>query len=300
MPQVGEAGGVPSGTEAYYSFDCGDVHFICLDSEGANPSPGSPQLTWLAADLAAANRKWIVAFWHRPPYSKGSHDSDTDTRMTQLRENVMPLLEAGGVDLVLGGHSHDYERSYLIDGHYGTSDTFVPSMKKDAGDGRPDGNGAYHKPPGRTPHAGEVVVVAGTASEVSAAPLDHPAMVYGFDQLGSLVLDVSPSMLRGRFLDDAGAVRDDFEILKSLTDSAGDPSMRLTLAGANPSRGSVTFLASGGDRLSIVDASGRLVRRLNVLGGGATWDPGGAAPGVYFAVLEKGGARRVAKVVLVP
>jgi hypothetical protein len=76
--------------------------------------------------------------------------------------------------------------------------------------------------------------------------------------------------------------------------------MRLTLAGANPSRGSITFLASGGDRLSIVDASGRLVRRLNVLGGGATWDPGGAAPGVYFAVLEKGGARRVAKVVLVP
>jgi len=140
----------------------------------------------------------------------------------------------------------------------------------------------------------------GTASEVSAAPLDHPAMVYGLDQLGSLVLDVSPSMMRGRFLDATGVVRDDFEILKSVTNSPGDPSIRLSLASANPSRGSVAFIASGGDRLSIVDASGRLVRRLNVLQGAATWDPGGAPPGVYFAVLESGNVRRVAKVVLVP
>ena len=41
-------------------------------------------------------------------------------------QNLNPILEEGGVDLVLNGHSHAYERSYLLDGHYGTSATFDP------------------------------------------------------------------------------------------------------------------------------------------------------------------------------
>ena len=38
-----------------------------------------PMLTWLAGDLAHTNQPWVIAFWHHPPYSKGSHDSDTDS-----------------------------------------------------------------------------------------------------------------------------------------------------------------------------------------------------------------------------
>ena len=48
---------MPSGTEAYYSFDLGNVHFVCLDSDGSPKSPGSAMLTWLAADLAANTAK---------------------------------------------------------------------------------------------------------------------------------------------------------------------------------------------------------------------------------------------------
>lgn len=48
-----------------------------------------------------------------------------------MRERVLPILEAAGVDLVLGGHSHAYERSYLIDGHYDSSATFGLEMIKD-------------------------------------------------------------------------------------------------------------------------------------------------------------------------
>ena len=36
-----------------------------------------------------------------------------------MRQNALPILEADGVDLVLTGHSHSYERSFLLDGHYG-------------------------------------------------------------------------------------------------------------------------------------------------------------------------------------
>jgi hypothetical protein len=304
MPDAAQAGGLPSGTEAWYSFDAGDVHFVCLDSEGSDRGPGSAQLTWLEADLAATTRKWIVAFWHHPPYTKGSHDSDPPSRMQEMRENAMPILEAGGVDLVLGGHSHVYERSFLIDGHYGLSTTFVPSMKKDPGDGRLLGDGPYRKPTVRTGHAGEVVAVAGASSQASTGPLDHPAMAYALAALGSLVLDVGADTLRGRYLDDLGLVRDDFAIVKPhQVVSAGGPTFGIALAGANPARGKVDFVVAGVDEradLAIVDAKGRLLRRVPVAGDRAEWDASGTVPGVYFAVLRQGGARRVARIVIAP
>src|SRR6185436_19334444 len=120
LPAAGEAGGVPSGTEAYYSFDYGETHFISLNSTQVNRSSTGPMATWLEADLAATSAKWIIAFWHHPPYSRGTHNSDVDIELIEMRENILPILEAGGVDLVLCGHSHAYERSYLVDGTYTT------------------------------------------------------------------------------------------------------------------------------------------------------------------------------------
>src|SRR6185369_11675045 len=138
LPKAGEAGGLASGTEAYYSFDYGDIHFICLDSYETDRSMTGGMAQWLAADLADTTATWVIAFFHHPPYSKGSHDSDLDIEMIEMRENAVRLLEQGGVDLVLTGHSHSYERSFLIDGHYGSSATFTSSMKKDGGSGRED------------------------------------------------------------------------------------------------------------------------------------------------------------------
>ncbi|MEP7027236.1 MAG: FlgD immunoglobulin-like domain containing protein [Candidatus Eisenbacteria bacterium] len=131
--------------------------------------------------------------------------------------------------------------------------------------------------------------------------------------LGSLVLDIRGSELDAVFLDDLGAVRDSFAIVKGPV-SAGEPArpgFQLALAGANPTRGTtalgVELPRAGRARLSIVDASGRLVRR--VFAGarpagrtGETWHGKGearrpVAPGVYFAVLEFECARRVARVV---
>src|SRR5262249_8268236 len=141
LPTAAEAGGVASGSEAYYSFDWGDVHFICLDSEGSDRSKSGPMARWLRDDLAANNSMWTIAYWHHPPYTKGSHDSDNDLdsggRMRDMRENLLPILDSTGVDLVLTGHSHSYERSFLVNGHYGPSTTLTSAMKVDSGDGRP-------------------------------------------------------------------------------------------------------------------------------------------------------------------
>src|SRR6188472_4310919 len=56
FPKNGEAGGVPSGTEKYYSFDYGRIHFIALDSMTSSRAPGSPMLTWLQSDLASTTQ----------------------------------------------------------------------------------------------------------------------------------------------------------------------------------------------------------------------------------------------------
>jgi hypothetical protein len=215
LPKNAEAGGIASGTEAYYSFDYGNMHFIVLDSFETDRSPTGAMLTWLQADLLATTQDWIMAFWHHPPYSKGSHDSDTESELKEMRENVLPLLEQGGVDLVLAGHSHSYERSFLLDGHYGTSNTLVPSMILNGGDGRPAGEGAYKKPTlGPSVHKGAVYTVAGSSGQTSGGPLNHPVMFLSLNVLGSLVLDVDGNRLDAVFLDSTGAVRDTFTILK--------------------------------------------------------------------------------------
>jgi len=124
------------------------------------------------------------------------------------------VLEAGGVDLVLGGHSHSYERSYLIDGHYGTSGTFDPAtMLVDGGNGNPAGDGAYDKPDG--PHAGAVYAVAGCSGKISGGPLNHPVMCVSLNRLGSVVLDFDAGRLDVSFLDSTGAVADAFTMLSA-------------------------------------------------------------------------------------
>ena len=215
LPTNAEAGGMASGTEKYYSFDYGNIHFICLDSMTSDRSATGPMATWLRADLASSTRQWTIAFWHHPPYSKGSHDSDTDPILAQMRQNFLPILEEAGVDLVLAGHSHSYERSFLIDGHYGVSSTFTNAMKKDGGSGRADVTGAYNKPTaGPGSHEGAVYAVAGSSGQIAGGTLNHPAMFISLNNLGSMVLDINGNTLDAKFLRENGAIADYFRIVK--------------------------------------------------------------------------------------
>ncbi len=216
LPTRGEAGGVPSGNERYYSFDYANIHFVCLDSEISSREPASPQLTWLQADLAANAKDWLIVFWHSPPYSKGSHDSDVRSGLIKMRQNVVPLIESYGVDLVLCGHSHVYERSVLIDGHYGYSSTWTPTMAKDSGSGRTNDTGAYLKS-GTGPGArhGAVYAVVGSSGWAwNHYGLNHPAMFIGMSKLGSMVIDVNGQRLDAKFIRETGEIDDYFTIIK--------------------------------------------------------------------------------------
>jgi predicted phosphodiesterase len=86
----------------YYTFTKGDVQFFVMDSTYMDKA----QLTWLDQQLSASRAGWKIAYGHHPLYSSGArHGSEVD-----LRELVEPLFIKYGVDVVLAGHEHFYER----------------------------------------------------------------------------------------------------------------------------------------------------------------------------------------------
>jgi Calcineurin-like phosphoesterase/Purple acid Phosphatase, N-terminal domain len=215
LPKKAEAGGVASGTEAYYSFNYSNIHFVVLDSQGSSRSTTGAMANWLKADLQANKADWLIAYWHHPPYSKGNHDSDTAIQLIDMRQNFLPILEGYGVDLVLSGHSHAYERSKFIDRHYGGSASFSDKTHVlQGGGGRSNETGAYHKSAGGIAHDGTVYVVAGCSGKLGGGTLNHQAMFMSLSELGSLVLDINGLTLNAKFLNAAGIIRDNFTIVK--------------------------------------------------------------------------------------
>jgi hypothetical protein len=97
------------GNERYYDVSWGDVQVFALDSDPSEPdgvTADSVQAVWLKARLAASKTRWQIVYFHHAAYSSGPHGSTEAMRW--------PYKE-WGVDLVLGGHDHTYER-IVVDG----------------------------------------------------------------------------------------------------------------------------------------------------------------------------------------
>jgi predicted MPP superfamily phosphohydrolase len=216
LPVDGKTGGVPSSTEAYYSFNYSNIHFVALDSEISNRSTAGAMYNWLIADLAANDQDWTVVYFHHPPYSRGTHNSDSgSSAMTDMRRNYTPVFEQYGVDLVFSGHSHNYERSFPILGHQGKSDTFRESMKTDSGNGRKDDDGEYRKLYNSNDY-GVIYTVAGNSGRTRAAPLNHPAHYLSMTELGSVVLDFDGDTVDVTFVSPNPGATDYYTITKSV------------------------------------------------------------------------------------
>jgi len=95
------------GGRTWYSFDCGPVHVTVLDDQQTKPE----NVQWLDQDLAAAKAPWKIAMYHAPTFNLEGHKSDA------VRLTFLPVFEKYGVDVVVAGHSHTYER-------------FVPLVRK--------------------------------------------------------------------------------------------------------------------------------------------------------------------------
>ncbi|MBC7861769.1 MAG: metallophosphoesterase family protein, partial [Bacteroidia bacterium] len=225
LPANAEAGGVASGTEAYYSYDYGNIHFLALDSYGEESNMRlydtlGAQAVWVKQDLAANTKKWCIAYWHHPPYTMGSHNSDSESDLVAMRSKFIRILERNGVDLILCGHSHDYERSKLMKGHYGNESSFnAATHNLSSSSGKYDGSAnscAYLKDSAHT-LLGTVYVVSGSSGKLSSTQSSwpHNALPYADETNGgSMVLEIEGNRLDAKWVCDDGVIRDQFTIIK--------------------------------------------------------------------------------------
>jgi hypothetical protein len=91
---------------SYYSYDVGAWHVVALDSE-ISAFPGSPQLVWLRDDLMIHASLCTLAIFHTPVFSSGSNGSNPHMQA------AWQVLYEFGVDVVVNGHDHNYERFAL-------------------------------------------------------------------------------------------------------------------------------------------------------------------------------------------
>ena len=178
----GSAAGDPK--DGYYSYELGTWHIVVLNSECDEVGGcqiGSRQEKWLRADLAAHPTACALAYFHKPLFSSGAtHGNDPELK---------PLWQAlydGNVDVVVGGHDHDYER-------------FAPQTP----DGMPDAKRGIRE------------FVAGTGGK-SHRPFSNPqpnSEVRNNDAFGVLKFTLRSKGYDWQFIPEAG---------KSFTDSGGD------------------------------------------------------------------------------
>jgi len=97
-----------------YSFDYGSVHFVAIDTEYPTGDSTARNLAdWLKRDLAGTDKPWKIVYLHQGPYVGRSYAS---SRVTRVREHLVPVFDEYEVDLVLQGHDHHSARSYFMKG----------------------------------------------------------------------------------------------------------------------------------------------------------------------------------------
>jgi predicted phosphodiesterase len=117
--------------EQWFALTYGNVRFIGLDTN-VSFYPGSVQYRWLEAELkseAYQQATWRIAYFHHPPFTASRYRDDPD-----VVQYLVPLFEAGHMDMVFSGHSHAYERYALHDIQYivtGGGGTHVVPLSED-------------------------------------------------------------------------------------------------------------------------------------------------------------------------
>ena len=213
----------------YYSFNFQDVHFLSMSSE-IPYEKGSEQYDFVKKDLQNAASEpgidWIVVFYHRVAYTSPVYLENGYLReQPTLRDTYHPLFEKYGVDLVIQGHSHNYQRTYPI--KFNSNDPSQPFIV--------DRNTTNYYHP-----KGQIYTIVGTAGRPDIHNFAGPASPYTANQFiayGFLNIDVlhNGTLLEGKFYDNNGTTSDHFTIDKSNTkNKKGDSSSTSPAPPSNP------------------------------------------------------------------
>jgi len=193
-------------SKQYYSFDTNNVHVLIMSTE-EEFEPNSDQYNFVVNDLRnAANNpdiKWIVVNMHNPFYSSPNEceasgcEGDKD-----FRESFHPLFDKYGVDLVLEGHVHNYQRSFpLAFNQQKSGEPIVTSASKTD----------YNNP------SGAIFAIVGTGG-VNLHGLSDKAPFMAFQQdskFGVLYMHFSDDKIDAKFVTNEGETLDHFTISKT-------------------------------------------------------------------------------------
>lgn len=201
--------------EENYSYDYGNTHFLTFDTNNwTNTAALNKQLDWAVADIQAARARavppqWVIVFGHHPITSLGGHTEHTPD--DYYYDQVLSRLGHGpggvGVDLLLFGHAHNYQRSFPLTGHVGATATWVNDTDNDyaKGAGLPlvvQGTGGVGLGYGGTDATFASTYLAKAMDSSTTNPVQ-----FGFGRV-----DVTPTTLTYRYINTVGTTLDTFTI----------------------------------------------------------------------------------------
>ena len=185
-------------SKQYYSFNFQNAHFVVLSTEQIS---SSSQYAFVKSDLAKAsanaNIDWIIVYMHKPLYTSPSVHAGEST----MRDTYHPLFDQYGVDLVLYGHNHTYERSYPM--KYHKSNPSIPIITSGSKE-------SYNDP------QGQIFATVGTGGR-SVYHYDSKSwyIVTQYEGYGFLDIDITGNRLVAKFYsNNDGSVKDQFTITK--------------------------------------------------------------------------------------
>ena len=208
----------------HYSYDAGGWHFISLDSTSnfGQTSTTSAQYQWLSQDLASDPNPCKIAYWHHPLFSTALRGG------TPRMAAIWNLLDSHGVDLVLTGHDHNYQRWVPLDSSGTPSSTGITQIVAGTG--------------------GHSVYRFGTSDSRVAAGIDTAPNAYG-----AVRLELNPEGLGYSYQSSAGLTLDSGSIACGETPDVARPSAPTGLTATAASSERIDLAWSGStDNVGVV------------------------------------------------
>jgi len=257
-------------SQTYYSFNYQNTHVLVMDSDKVSFSSGSAQYNFVINDLQTAsqnpNINWIIVYIHKQMYTSpntcsASSCSNTASDATSLRNTYHAKFEQYGVDLVLNGHVHNYQRTFPI--KYDSGSPSSPTVTS-------SNTNSYTNP------TGQIFVTVGTGGVNFHALSGKSSFVakQQDDLFGQLDIKITNNggKLEGRHYANSGSVLDSFSITKT--------------AGSSGSYNyAPSFTASGSNYFDKTSATSLKLSQFSV----ASWFKTSSNFGSDAVIVNKGG-----------
>ena len=191
-------------SQTYYSFNYQNTHFLVMDSDRNEYASGSGQYNFVVNDLQSASQNpsvdWIIVYIHKFMYTSPSEES----AFTSLRSTYHPIFQQYGVDVVLQGHQHNYQRTFPI--KFNTNNPSDPTKTSTNLNDYPDTDG-------------QIFAIVGTGGQ-NFDPFSGKANFVVSQQDNKFgILDIKitdgGSKLEGKYYANDGSIADQFSITKA-------------------------------------------------------------------------------------